>query len=253
MVFNRKQLIIGIALLIFNNISFGQRLTFKCVALYNETHEPLTNVQMQLICKRASYKGVDYDTIKSVTDKNGYASFDKEERPGVTQFVLYCADKNYKQFHMPIENDTSKLNVYFVMDKALENYFPEFYFDENATTLKDANAFRNVDVKQFSGDKKVQLNGYIAPNETAVVATKRMETVLKGLVDLGIPTNRFVIKTQPLTECTLQRGMYIFYNHKNYFFKKGEVINKNYIDQQTGDKKSAAMQILRTVQLSLVK
>ncbi|HRG51347.1 MAG TPA: hypothetical protein PLL00_00810 [Bacteroidia bacterium] len=88
MIFSKKQFILGIAIFIFNNISFGQRQTFKCVALYNETHKPLNNVQMQLICKRASYKGVDYDTIRSVTDENGYAVFDKVIRPGPHN--LYC-------------------------------------------------------------------------------------------------------------------------------------------------------------------
>jgi len=250
MIFNKKQLIIGIALLIFNNITFGQRLTFKCVALYNETHEPLNNVQMQLVCKRASYKGVDYDTIRSITDKNGFASFDKVVRPGAMQFVLYCADKNYKQFHMPIENDTSKINVYFVMDKASDDYFPEFYFDENAISIKDITAFDKIDFKQFPSDKKVALTGYIAPYENADIAMKRMEAVLKGLIERGNASNHFVMKATPFTECVLQRGMYIRYNQKDYFFKKGEVINKSYIDQQVGDKKNAAMQILRTVQLS---
>lgn len=105
MIFSKKQFILGIAIFIFNNISFGQRQTFKCVALYNETHKPLNNVQMQLICKRASYKGVDYDTIRSVTDENGYAVFDKVIRPGATQFILYCADKNYTM------KDKNKKNI----------------------------------------------------------------------------------------------------------------------------------------------
>lgn len=253
MIFNKKRLIIGIALLIFNNISFGQRQTFKCVALYNETHEPLHNVQMQLVCKRTSYKGVDYDTIRSVTDENGYASFDKVIRPGATQFILYCADKNYKQFNMPIENDTSKINVYFVMDKLSDEYFPEFYFDDNSAAPKDTSTYAKVDFKQFSSYQKVQLTGFVAPNENMAIATKRVESVLKGFVEKGIAVNHFVITPQPLTECVLQRGMYIRYNHKDYFFKKGEIINKNYIDQQTGDRKNAALQILRTVQLNWIK
>lgn len=253
MKFNIKQLTIGIALLIFSNITFGQKLNFKCVALYNETHEPLNNVQMQLVCKRASYKGVDYDTIKSVTNEKGYASFDKVVRPGAMQFVLYCADKNYKQFHMPIENDTSKINVYFVMDKAADNYFPEFYFDDNSTVLKDTTAFGKIDFKQIASNKKVQLTGYVAPNENAALAAKRIEAVMEGLMDRGKASNHFVVKTVPLTECVLQRGMYIRYNQKDYFFKKGEVINKSYIDQQVGDKKNAALQILRTVQLNWIQ
>ena len=253
MIFNKKLLITGLAILIFNNISFGQRQTFKCVALYNETHEPLHNVQMQLVCKRASYKGVDYDTIRSVTDENGYASFDKIMRPGATQFVLYCADKNYKQFYMPIENDTSKINVYFVMDKIADDYFPEFYFDENAVSVKDTSTFSKITTQQLSSGQKIQLSAYITPGENAAVGTKRTEAVLKGFVDRGIPASRFVIKPQPLTECVLQRGMYVRYNHKDYFFKKGEIISKSYIDQQTGDKKNAALQILRTVQLSWIK
>lgn len=193
MIFNKKRLIIGIALLIFNNISFGQRQTFKCVALYNETHEPLHNVQMQLVCKRASYKGVDYDTIRSVTDENGYASFDKVIRPGATQFILYCADKNYKQFNMPIENDTSKINVYFVMDKLSDEYFPEFYFDDNSAAPKDTSTYAKVDFKQFSSYQKVQLTGFVAPNENMAIATKRVESVLKGFVEKGIAVNHFVI------------------------------------------------------------
>lgn len=181
------------------------------------------------------------------------ASFDKVVRPGATQFILYCADKNYKQFHMPIENDTSKINVYFVMDKITDDYFPEFYFDDNSALLKDTTTFSKVDFKQFSSNQKVQLSVYVAPNENAAIAAKRVETVLTGLIDRGTSTNHFTVKTQPLTECVLQRGMYIRYNHKDYFFKKGEVINKTYIDQQTGDKKNAAMQILRTVQLNWIR
>jgi hypothetical protein len=253
MTFDIKQLFIGIALLICTNTTFGQKLNFKCVALYNETHEPLNHVQMQLVCKRASYKGVDYDTIRSVTDEKGFASFDKVLRPGATQFILYCADKNYKQFHMPIENDTSKINVYFVMDKASDEYFPEFYFDDNSTVLKDTSTFGKIDFKQLTSSRKVQLSGYVAPNENTALATKRIEAVMEGLMDRGKASNNFVIKTVPLTECVLQRGMYIRYNQKDYFFKKGEVINKTYIDQQVGDRKYAALQILRTVQLNWVQ
>jgi hypothetical protein len=41
----------------------------------------------------------------------------------------------------------------------------------------------------------------------------------------------------------------LFFNGREYFFKKGLMINEKYISSLTGDKKGAAMQLIRAVRL----
>ncbi len=230
-------------------VSQAQNLVFKCILLDQETHEPVAGVQMKLVCKNYTKKSIICDTLATVSDDKGLFQF--SAKPSY-RFELLTTDKKYRlQGNYISITDTSHLITYYLNAPGFTDYYPDFFFNENASIPQDTSMFYYWDLNTRQDvSSKIMLTGFYAPGENKKIAFQRAKAVYDGFVKRGANPNAFVINGEAFNETTLYHGQYVFISGEDNFFKKGAIINTKYIQTLKGSRKEAAKQLLRAVRLT---
>jgi hypothetical protein len=236
-------------LLITNSpITYCQQLLVKGSAYNCETRDAVENVNMQLIRTRYYTTGeIQRDTLTTVTDKSGQFKFSTEN---ADRFILTCKDIRFRDDQISINIRDTVSIAYCLNPPAYTGYLPEFLFNINSLEPQDTSLYTAWDLNTYNNpSRKIQLVAYYAPGEKKAIAQKRATAILNGFVSRGANKKCFVIKNEVYPQLELHHKQIIFYKDREYFFKKGLLIDDCYISSLTGDQKEAALQLLRVVRL----
>lgn len=221
--------------------SFGQKIVFSGYTLDNETHDTVPNVRLELSSRP------ERDTINFTSNEHGYFSLTINNSE---EYFLVATEKKYRHLAKWLRTkDTIQPVIYYLYEPAISSYFPEFTFEQNSSISTDTTFFYAFDLNKYSLDPKIIIVGYYSPDEKPELGLKRAKHIYNGFINRCADPTRFIIDTKPQTEAKMNYGHHVYINDVEYFFKKGLVIDKKYIDTLTGDKKLAAKKLLQTVRL----